>query len=70
MTDIGLELVDPIYYAQHGYPHAQWSELRATAPLRFFEPEGYQGYWAVTKHADICEVSKQPNCSRTSRGSP
>ncbi len=61
MSDLGLELVDPHYYAENGYPHAQWSELRANAPLRWFEPDGYQGFWAVTKHADICEISKQPD---------
>ena len=60
MSDIGLELVDPASYAVHGYPHEHWSELRATTPLPYFEPEGYRGYWAVTKHADICEISKRP----------
>jgi hypothetical protein len=29
-------------------------------PLTYFEPEGWQPFWAITKHADVIEVSKQP----------
>ncbi len=62
MTNVdGLDLIDPRRYAGAGYPHEQWTYLRREAPLRWFEPEGYQGFWAVTKHADICQISKQPN---------
>jgi cytochrome P450 len=56
----GLELISPKRYAEKGYPHELWTELRRTAPLAYFEPEGYRGFWAVTKHADIAEISKQP----------
>ncbi len=56
----GRALVDARHYAEHGYPHDLWSELRRERPLAYFEPEGYRGFWAVTKHADICEISKQP----------
>ena len=61
MTSIdGLDLIDPRRYATHGYPHELWTELRREAPLHYFEPAGYRGFWAVTKHADICEISKSP----------
>ncbi len=56
----GSELVDPVRYAAKGYPHELWTELRREDPLAWFDPEGYRGFWAVTKHADLCEVSKQP----------
>jgi cytochrome P450 len=59
MTD-GRELVDPQAYAEHGYPHDLWTELRNHDPLRKFEPAGWRPFWAVTKHADICEISRQP----------
>ncbi len=56
----GLDLVDATQYARSGYPHDSWARLRREDPLAWFEPEGYRGFWAVTKHADICEISKQP----------
>src|SRR5262245_23737400 len=55
----GLRLIDPPSYSKLGYPHAEWKELRRM-PLTYFEPEGWQPYWAITKHADVIEVSKQP----------
>ena len=56
----GLRLIDPAAYAKHGYPHDEWTQLRRESPVQFFDPPGWQSYWAVTKHADIVEVSKQP----------
>jgi hypothetical protein len=29
--------------------------------VRFFEPPGWPPFWAITKHADIVEISKQPD---------
>ena len=56
----GLKLVEPSAYAEHGYPHDLWNELRANDPLHRFEVPGWRPFWAVTKHADIIEISKQP----------
>ncbi len=56
----GLRLVEPKAYAEHGYPHDLWTELRNNAPLRKFELPGWRPFWAVTKHADICEISRLP----------
>ncbi len=56
----GVRLIEPQAYAEHGYPHDLWTELRREAPLRKFELEGWRPFWAVTKHADICEISRQP----------
>lgn len=56
-----LRLIDPHCYAKYGYPHAAWKQLRQESPLRFFEPAGWPPFWAVTKHADIVEISKQPD---------
>ncbi len=56
----GLDLVDPGYYAAHGYPHDAFTQLRQQSPVTWFEPEGYRGFWALTKHADIIEISRQP----------
>ena len=56
-----LRLIDPQCYAEHGYPHDEWTQLRQESPVRFFEPPGWPPFWAITKHEDIVEVSKQPD---------
>ena len=56
----GSRLVDPDRYAELGYPHVEWAALRRDAPVEFFEPEGWPAFWAVTRHADIVEISKDP----------
>jgi len=55
-----LDLIDPARYARDGYPHEVWTRLRAEAPVAYFTPPGYEPFWAITKHADIMEISKQP----------
>ena len=55
-----LELVDADRYARRGYPHDVWTRLRAEAPVAYFAPEGYEPFWAITKHADVMEIAKQP----------
>jgi cytochrome P450 len=53
-------LVSPDAYAADGYPHEQWTELRRRAPVsRVENPE--MPFWAITKHADIAWIGKQPD---------
>lgn len=54
------DLVDGARFASNGYPHAVWTQLRAEAPVAYFEADGYEPFWAVTKHADIQSVASQP----------
>ena len=54
------DLVDPARYARDGYPHATWTRLRAEAPVAWVEAPGYRPFWAITKHADVMEISTQP----------
>jgi cytochrome P450 len=62
MSDIdGRDLVSPRAYAERGIPHARWTELRRLDHLRFCEPRGYDSFYAVVRHRDICEISKQPD---------
>ncbi len=56
----GLDLVDPRRYAERDYPHDEWTLLRREAPVHFFDPPGWPSFWAITKHADIVKVSRQP----------
>ena len=61
MSEIGeLGLIDPSCYSQRGYPHDAWTALRRDPLLRYVEPPGWRGFWAIVKHADIVEISKQP----------
>ncbi|MEZ5166514.1 MAG: cytochrome P450 [Acidimicrobiales bacterium] len=55
----GLDLISSARYGTGGPPHEQWRQLR-TEPLQYFEPEGYEPFWAVTRHADIAEMSGRP----------
>ncbi|MDG2026588.1 MAG: cytochrome P450 [Acidimicrobiales bacterium] len=55
----GLDLISSAHYGAAGPPHEQWRELRSQ-PLTYFEPDGYEPFWAVTRHADIQEISGRP----------
>jgi cholest-4-en-3-one 26-monooxygenase len=56
-----LDLVGPDAYAERGYPHAAWARLRREAPVFWCAPGGdCTPFWAVTKHADITRISRQP----------
>jgi cholest-4-en-3-one 26-monooxygenase len=63
-----LDLVDPERFARGGYPHAVWTRLRAEAPVARFEPPGFHPFWAITKHADIVEISSQPEIFSSAYG--
>jgi cytochrome P450 len=57
VTDI--DLLAPAAFA-HGQPHDQFAWLRARAPVfRHPEPDG-DGFWAVTRHADVRAVGRDP----------
>jgi len=55
-----FNIVSPIDYATHGYPHEIWQRLRAEDPVHYVENGEGVPFWALTKHADITAVSKQP----------
>jgi cytochrome P450 len=54
------DLVDPARYAERGYPHELWTRLRAEDPVAWVEAPDWEPFWAVTKHADVMDVAKQP----------
>jgi cytochrome P450 len=67
ITD-GLDLISNHAYAEKGVPHALWTRLRAESPVHRCEPAGFEPFWAITKHADICEISKQPDTFSSANG--
>jgi hypothetical protein len=67
ITD-GLDLVSSRAYAEKGVPHALWTRLRAESPVHYCAPAGFDPFWAITRHADICEISKQPDRFSSAQG--
>jgi cytochrome P450 len=67
LTD-GTELLDVQRYATHGYPHELWTRMRREAPVHWCEPVELVPFWAITKHAHICEISKQPDVFASGNG--
>ncbi len=55
-----LNIIGPDYYAKNGYPHAEWTYLRAHDPVHWTEFPNTDPFWAITKHADIVQIAKQP----------
>ena len=56
----GLDFIGGAEYQANGYPHAAWARLRREAPVFWTERADAFPFWAVTKHADIVAVSRQP----------
>ena len=55
-----LDIASPEHYERNGYPHREWAHLRRVAPVFWYERANVDPFWAVTKHADIVELGKQP----------
>jgi cholest-4-en-3-one 26-monooxygenase len=45
---------------EDGYPHQAWTTLRREAPVYRFARPGIRPFWAITKHADVIAISKNP----------
>jgi cytochrome P450 len=56
--DLAARLVDPAVYADSRI-HETYAWLRANNPLGVAQPEGYDPFWVVTRHADILDISRQ-----------
>ena len=66
-TTADADLADPFLYAD-GEPHAVWDRLRRTEPVSW-RPAGVRpGFWAVTRHADVDRVLRDPATFTSTRG--
>jgi len=54
------DVIAPEVYGRGGHPHDAFTWLRANDPLRYVRPSAFRPFWAVTRHADIVEIEKQP----------
>ncbi len=55
-----LDIVTPEKYEREGYPHAEWTWLRRHDPVHWYESPWCDPFWAVTRHADIVAIGKNP----------
>jgi cytochrome P450 len=51
-----------------GFPHATFERLRDEEPVSWVEEADGSGFWAVTRHADVIEVSRDYHRFTASRG--
>lgn len=58
-SDIAQTIVDPRAYADGKRVDDAFAWLRREAPLDRAQPEGFDPFWVVTRHADILEVERQ-----------
>jgi cytochrome P450 len=56
----GVNIVDSDVYAKQGYPHDIWTWMRREEPVFWWDRTEGVPFWAITKHSDITEISKQP----------
>lgn len=66
-TQLADALVSPAVHADESRIHALFSELRRTSPIHWTEPADYRPFWALTRHADIMEVSRKNDIFINSR---
>ncbi|MCH2169925.1 cytochrome P450 [Myxococcota bacterium] len=55
-----LDVITPDSFQSQGYPHEAWTRLRRESPIHHFG-DSEVPFWAITKHADITAISKQPD---------
>jgi cytochrome P450 len=58
-NDIGALIVSPKAYAAQKQLMSGFRWLRRNNPLGLVEAEGFDPFWAVTRHADIVEISRR-----------
>ncbi len=63
----GFDFTDPELYEKR-LPHPEWAQLRSADPVHWVQKtdpsaDGFDdaGYWVVSKHADVKEVSRRTN---------
>ncbi|MEM1112194.1 MAG: cytochrome P450 [Pseudomonadota bacterium] len=62
-----IDVYDPDNYT-NGIPHEQFAWLREHSPVYWHDhPEGH-GYWVISKHADVVEVSRDFKTYSAQRG--
>jgi cytochrome P450 len=58
-AELASTIVDPKAFADGKRIDDAFTWLRANEPLSVAQPEGFDPFWVVTRHADILEVERQ-----------
>ncbi|WP_373051170.1 cytochrome P450 [Thalassovita aquimarina] len=51
-----------------GAPHNTFARLRRDDPVHWTDWDGGEGFWSITRHADISEMNRQPQIFSSARG--
>jgi len=61
IDDAARVFTDPKAYADEKRFHAACALLRRMSPVTRVDAAGFDPFWAVTKHADVMEIARQPD---------
>jgi cytochrome P450 len=68
VTEHVLDITDHDVYVE-GVPHETFRYLRANDPVHWTpEPDGGRGFWSITTHADVLNVSRSTETFSSRRG--
>ena len=67
--DLDEALIQGDRYRDDGRPVAEWDWLLANDPIHWTEPTGRETFWAITRHRDVVEITKQPELFSSEVGS-
>ena len=59
--NLGVIFVDPGGYAQPDRWHGAAQRIRDESPILKVAVEGHPEFWAITKHADVMEIERNPD---------
>jgi cytochrome P450 len=59
VTAAGLVFTDPTAYADDRRFHDACALLRQRSPVHLVEADGFNPFWAITKHDDVMEIARQ-----------
>ena len=61
IENLGVIFVDPGTYAEPDRWHAAAQRIRDESPVLKVAVEGHPEFWAITKHADVMEMERNPD---------
>jgi cytochrome P450 len=60
VQEAGRVFVDHTAYADEKRLHEAFAVLRRESPVHWVEAEGFNPFWAITRHADVSEIETNP----------
>ncbi len=70
MAELSLDTIDihsKDLYVSRGYPWKEWDLLRTEAPIFWYERDGIDPFYAVTRHEDVLTISRNSDVFVNSR---